>query len=239
MKSPVDVAKFDAELQANRRWSPALIPHIPELIADDRGARVLIMSKLDGVFGDMAESTFRQAGGLLRRLHRAEPQTSMMDFAAAYRERLEAWLHRARPGLLSDEEIGFVAAQVQRLADFDDPAGVPCHRDWQPQNWLTASDGTVAVIDFGNARVGHWFEDFERMWWAEWRTSPELGRAFFDGYGHVLDETTRAQLRATSMVWLLTTIVWADEVDDRAFHDHARAQLRIAMDGIPDLIVRA
>ena len=92
------------------------------------------------------------------------------------------------------------------------------------------------MIDFGNSRVGHWFQDFERMWWTEWRTGPELGHAFFEGYGRKLSEDDRTQLRATSILWLLTMVVWADEVDDAAFCDHARSQLHQAMAGAPDPI---
>ena len=140
------------------------------------------------------------------------------------------------PGLLSDAEVEFVRAAVAGLAEFDDPLGVPCHRDWQPRNWLTAADGSVAVIDFGNSRVGYWWQDFERLWWSEWRADPELARGFFAGYGTPLDETTRLQLRATATQWLLSTIVWADEVDDASFGDHARTQLAAAMAGVDDPI---
>ena len=134
----------------------------------------------------------------------------MEGFAAAYRDRFDTWVRRARTGLLDGAEIEYVADQVRRLADFPDPAGVPCHRDWQPRNWLTAEDGSVSMIDFGNARVGHWFQDFERMWWTEWRTNPQLGDAFFERYGHVLD--------------------------DAAFGDHARSRLHQAMAGASDPI---
>ncbi len=92
------------------------------------------------------------------------------------------------------------------------------------------------MIDFGNARVGHWFQDFERMWWTEWRTNPQLGHAFFEGYGHVLDEAERMQMQATATLWLLTTIVWAAEVDDATFGENARSRLHQAMAGAPDPI---
>ena len=236
VKQPRAVDKFDAELHAYRHWAPALDGHVPDLVAADRDTRVLVFSKMPGEIGDESVSTFREAGRLLRLLNGAEPPTSMVGFAAARRVRFDTWVRRARPGLLDAAEVEFVAEQVSRLADFPDPAGVPCHRDWQPRNWLTAPDGSVAVIDFGNARVGHWFQDFERMWWTEWRTAPELGHAFFQGYGRALSDDDRTQLRATSILWLLTTVVWADEVADAAFRDHARSQLHQAMAGAPDPI---
>jgi len=235
-KQPRAVDKFDAELHAYRHWAPALEGHVPDLVAADRDTRVLVFSKMPGEIGDGSVSTFREAGRLLRLLNGAEPPTSMVGFAAACRLRFDTWVRRARPGLLDAAEVEFVVEQVSRLADFPDPAGVPCHRDWQPRNWLTAPDGSVAVIDFGNARVGHWFQDFERMWWTEWRTAPELGHAFFEGYGRTLSDDERTQLRATSILWLLTTVVWADEVDDATFCGHARSQLHQAMARAPDPI---
>jgi hypothetical protein len=35
-------------------------------------------------------------------------------------------------------------------------------------------------------------------------------------------------------LWLLTTIVWSDEVGDEAFGHHARRSLHDAMEGAPD-----
>jgi Ser/Thr protein kinase RdoA (MazF antagonist) len=236
VKSPADVVKFDAELHAYVHWAPALDGHVPELVAADRSRRLLVPSKLRGEIGDLSDTTFREAGRLLRRLHGAEPFMPVVGFADSCRSRFESWTRRARPGLLSSPEVDFVAEQVRRLVGLPDPDGVPCHRDWQPRNWLTAPDATVSVIDFGNSRVGHWFEDFERMWWTEWRTNRELGRAFFDGYGRELGEVDREQLRATSIMWLFTTIVWADEVGDASFGDHARTGLTDAMAGAPDPI---
>ena len=236
MKSPVDVAKFDAELYAYQHWAPRLEGRTPELVAAERNDRMLVLSKLPGEVGDLSTSTFREAGRLLRRLQEAEAATVLAGFADSVQKRFDTWVQRAEPGVLDDAEIEFVDDQVQRLGGFPDPTGVPCHRDWQPRNWLTAPDGSVSVIDFGNSRVGYWYQDFERMWWAEWRARPELGRAFFEGYGRTLDDAERVQLCATSTLGLLTTIVWADEVGDDAFRDHGRTQLHRAMIGAPDPI---
>lgn len=234
VKSPADVAKFDAEQYAYRHWAPALEGHVPELVQADRDLRLLVLSKVPGHVGDTSEGTFREAGRLLRLLQDTEPATKVLDFAVACRVRFGTWVARARPDLLRATEVGFVAERLDELADYPDPVAVPCHRDWQPRNWLTDENGTVSVIDFGNARVGYWFQDFERMWWNEWRNVPDRGRAFFNGFGSTLDAVARAQLRATSALWLLTTIVWSDEVGDDAFGDHARRSLQDAMDGARD-----
>jgi aminoglycoside phosphotransferase len=234
VKSPADVAKFDAELYAFRHWAPVLEGHVPELVSADRDLRLLVLSKVPGHIGDTSAATFREAGRLLRLLQDAEPRTTVVDFADSCLARFDTWVARARPGLLSSAEVDFVAEQLDRVAEYPDPVAVPCHRDWQPRNWLTADGATVSVIDFGSARVGYWFQDFERMWWNEWREASALGRAFFDGYGSTLDVETRMQLRSTSALWLLTTIVWSDEVGDEAFGDHARRSLHDAMEGAPD-----
>jgi aminoglycoside phosphotransferase len=234
VKSPADVAKFDAEQHAFRHWAPALEGHVPELVAAYRDLRLLVLSKVPGQIGDTSAATFREAGRLLRLLQDAEPSATVVDFADSCRVRFDTWVARARPGLLRSTEVDFVAEQLERVAEYPDPVAVPCHRDWQPRNWLTADDGTVSVIDFGNARLGYWFQDFERMWWNEWREVPALGMAFFDGFGSTLDVDARSQLRATSALWLLTTIVWSDEVGDETFGDHARRSLQDAMEGVPD-----
>lgn len=234
VKSPADVAKFDAERHAYRHWAPALEGHVPELVQADREFRLLVLSKVSGHVGDTSAATFREAGRLLRRLQDAEPAVTVLDFADTCRERFDTWVERAIPGLLHPDEVDFVAERLDLLADHPDPIAVPCHRDWQPRNWLTDADGTVTVIDFGSARVGYWFQDFERMWWNEWRDVPDRGRAFFDGFGSTLDAVTLVQLRATSVLWLLTTIVWADEVGDVAFGDSARRSLHDAMQGARD-----
>ena len=72
-----------------------------------------------------------------------------------------------------------------------DPLGVPCHRDWQPRNWLVDDAGEPWAIDFEHARVGPWFEDVGRLWWREWQGRPDLAEAFFDGYGRRLDGDDR------------------------------------------------
>lgn len=234
VKSPADVAKFDAERYAYRHWAPALEGHVPELVSADRALRLLVLTKVPGDVGDTSAATFREAGRLLRRLQDAEPASTVVDFADSCRVRFDTWVRRARPRLLDADEIEFVAEQLDEVADLPDPVGVPCHRDWQPRNWLTDSDGVVSVIDFGNSRVGYWFQDFERMWWSEWRDLPDRGVAFFDGFGSTIDADTRAQLRATSALWLLTTIVWSDEVGDDAFGAHARRSLQDAMNGAHD-----
>ncbi len=121
-----------------------------------------------------------------------------------------------------------MAGQLDGLAGLADPLGVPCHRDWQPRNWLVDDDGVVAVIDFEHARPGPWHEDLNRLWWDEWAADPALARAFFAGYGRRPDEAELATLLAVSVLGHLSTIVWADGHGDPAFGAHARRCLAVA-----------
>ncbi len=117
VKQPRSVDKFDNELHAYRYWAPALTPHVPELLAENRDARVLVFSKLPGKIGDLSTSTFRQADQLSRLLHDAQPPAHLVDFSVAYRDRFDTWARRARPGLLDTAEVEFVEGQLRRLAD--------------------------------------------------------------------------------------------------------------------------
>ena len=103
---------------------------------------------------------------------------------------------------------------------------MPCHRDWQTRNWLVDAAGEPWAIDFEHARVAPWFEDVGRLWWREWQGRPGLAEAFFDGYGRRLDGDDRRWFDISSALWHLTTIVWADEHDDRPFLAEGRAHLR-------------
>jgi len=223
-------AKFANELLAFERWVPAIADRAPVVLGADPVGQVLLFSHLDGQpassldLGDAAD-LHRRAGALLARFHRADEAVPLDGFLDGQRRRLDDWAARARRGLLATDEIGLVAAHLDAVADLDDPLGVPCHRDWQPRNWLVDRAGEPWAFDFEHARIGPWFEDVQRLWWDEWQDAPALADAFFDGYGRRLDDAERRWLAATSALWHLTTVVWADEHDDAAFVDAARVRL--------------
>jgi Ser/Thr protein kinase RdoA (MazF antagonist) len=228
--------KFAAEHNAYRRWVPSLEPHAPRLLAADTASHVLVMSMLEAQALSTVptldhDDVHRQAGSLLARFHGAERQLRITGYAERERARFGAWVERAAPGVLHYDEIDFIDRQLRALDDVDDPMAVPCHRDWQPRNWLIGQDSAVSVIDFEHARPGPWFEDLTRLWWAEWMEQPGLAEAFFDGYGRTLDADERRAFIAISLLGHLVTIVWAHEHDDRAYGEFARRCLAQAMQG--------
>ena len=169
------------------------------------------------------------AGSLLRRFHAAAPPTRSDDYRAAQIRRLELRIERAREGLLSAEEVQFARERARFLAEMPPPSLVPCHRDWQPRNWLVDSDGRLTAIDFENARLAPWHDDLHRLWWDEWAGRPDLRAAFREGYGDSWNDAEIDQMLAASEIRHLFTIVWADQHDDNAYGDFARRSLHQAM----------
>lgn len=226
-KAHRQAGKFAAECIAYERWVPALGRHAPRLIVADPECQVLILTKLDAAAlaerpdVDMLD-VHRQAGALLARFHGSEPAVLIEGHARLQRERLAAWVDRAAANVLSSEDVSLVDRQLAALDTLPDPAGVPCHRDWQPRNWLVDDGGVVHAIDFEHARVAPWYEDLQRLWWNEWLDAPACADAFFDGYGRTLDGDELSAFTATSALGHLTTIVWAHEHADDDFGAHAR-----------------
>lgn len=219
-------AKFVNERFVYERWVPAIADRAPALLGADPSSHVLLFSHLAGQPATSSTPELhRRAGALLARFHAAADPVPMDDYLDAQRQRLADWVARARPWLLDDAVLDTVRRLQDATLGLPDPLGVPCHRDWQPRNWLVGDDGEPWAIDFEHARVAPWFEDVQRLWWQEWRDAPELADAFFAGYGRVLDEAERRWFDATSALWHLTTVVWADEHDDDSFADRARAAL--------------
>ena len=118
----------------------------------------------------------RRAGVLAGPVPRRRPPGPLDGYLDAQRGRLDDWVRRARPGLLADDEVATVAAHLAAVAELPDPWGVPCHRDWQPRNWLVDRHGELWAIDFEHARVGPWFEDVRRLWWDQWQRRAGAGR---------------------------------------------------------------
>ncbi|MFT3852935.1 MAG: aminoglycoside phosphotransferase family protein [Ilumatobacteraceae bacterium] len=218
--------KFAAELHAYRRWVPAIADRAPTLLGADPVAQVLLLGHVAGRPPEAADPRLhRRAGSLLARFHAAEVTVRLDGFHDHWRSRLDDWMARARPGVLTETEVDTAGHHLAVVAGLPDPDGVPTHRDWQPRNWLLDDGGELWAIDFEHARIAAWFEDVMRLWWQEWRAVPELSDAFFEGYGRALDDVERRWLMATSAVAHVSTIVWADEHDDAAFGAAARAHL--------------
>lgn len=221
--------KFANERLVYERWVPAIADRAPALLGADPVAQVLLFSHLHGEpasgVASLDPELHRRAGMLLARFHANEPPVRLDGFLDGLRTRFAEWVERARPGALTDVEIATVARWLDRADGLPDPFGVPCHRDWQPRNWLVDDAGEPWAIDFEHARVTPWFEDVQRLWWDEWRRAPAAGTAFLDGYGRGLDGADRQWFDVTSALWHLTTIAWSDEHGDSAFGAAARAHL--------------
>jgi Ser/Thr protein kinase RdoA (MazF antagonist) len=220
-------AKFEAELFAYQHWVPSLGSNAPCIVTSSVDACVVLMTKVNGRPADELSSVderalFRRAGELLVRFHSSASPVRLSGYAAAQRARLAAWLTRDTSRVLRSHEVAFVAQELEVLDELPDPLGVPCHRDWQPRNWLVDDVGAVSIIDFEHARVGPWHEDLHRLWWNQWMRSPHLADDFFEGYGRALNESDRRGLLATSTLGHLATIVWAHEHEDADFGAHAR-----------------
>ena len=121
--------------------------------------------------------------------------------------------------------VATVVAYQDATAGLPDPVGVPCHRDWQPRNWMIADDGEPWAIDFEHAAIAPWYEDVLRLWRQEWQGAPDLAEAFFAGYGRSLDDVDRRWFDALAALGHVTTIVWSDEHDDEPFAARGRAAL--------------
>lgn len=209
------------ELDAHERWlAPWVgIGRAPRLVAGDRTARVLVTEYLPGelVLGTTAQKdpdTFRQAGELLALLH-GQAGTADPSYEASYEAQENAKILRNL-----DKEHRIASAREVELRELvsswrADPVDlVPTHGDWQPRNWLV-HNGQVSVIDFGRSAMRPVLSDWARLEARDFRTDPELERAFVQGYGADPREPTawfRERLREA-----INTAVWAYQIDDETF----------------------
>jgi Phosphotransferase enzyme family len=219
---------FERELLAYLNWVPVLGDRAPLLRHADDDLRLLVLSRLPGEPVDRSihvhePAVFEQAGRLLRLFHDSARQASDHKFVDRLRARAESYVFRSQH-LVDAQDLAFVGHAVDELLDGPSLATVPCHRDYQPRNWLV-HEGMVRVIDFGHADHDLWTVDMGRMYFGEWADQPDLQEAFFAGYGRVPHVSDWRIFRQYSAFGALTTIVWAHEHDDPAFERHGREML--------------
>jgi Ser/Thr protein kinase RdoA (MazF antagonist) len=223
-----DPAVFAREVRALREWAPRLGPGLaPRLVAAVADRSLLVMEKLPGVAGVATTGAeYRQAGRLIRRLHDAEPATADAGCPARMAANVDGWVRRV-PGVVGAAELDFVDAQLRLMASMPAARSGPFHNDNLPRNWLTDTDGTVRIIDFGKAKRDVQVRDFERMWHGEWLDRPELREAFFDGYGRGLSDAEEQMLACLGAAAAVTTILWARAHADEPFERHGRRTLEL------------
>jgi Phosphotransferase enzyme family len=214
--------RYEAELAAYQRWTPALGESAPKLRGHDDESQLLILSVLPGRLtwpGDAAGH--RRAGAVLRALHEAEPGTPWEDFQVAKLTEFEDLAPQASE-LLPLDVLNFVLTRILTLAELDGPLlRVPCHRDYTPRNWLVDGE-RLHVLDFELARTDVWVNDLTRLETGVWRGRPELRAAFLEGYGRVPDAAEEYVLgvcAALNATWL---VVKARGYGQRTLEDENR-----------------
>lgn len=213
------------ELRAHQEWlSPWLeLGRVPRLVHADPEASVLATEfvpghlVLDSSVADFP-GAFRQAGALLRLLHR-QLHVLDHDYESRANESMRRWLdgpHRIPAEAV--RELG------QMLESWPTPPVllVPTHGDWQPRNWLW-NEGKLVPIDFGRASLWPAMTDFARLEVQDFRRNPVLEAAFLDGYG-VDPRASKAWFR-TRVREAVGTAAWAYVHHDEAFEQQGHAMI--------------
>lgn len=181
------------EVHAYQHWVPAMQGRAPRLLAVNDDPPAIVATALPGQI--LAEArlapaqeldAYRQAGELLRDLHRAaEPRTEpdMTQWLAA---RGEHWLALAED-ILSAHRRTEIRSHLRALAQLGPVPAVPCHLDYTPRNLLATTGGAIAVIDFEHARYDLAARDLVRIATRVWPARRHLEDAFLQAYGPLTD----------------------------------------------------
>jgi thiamine kinase-like enzyme len=127
--------------------------------------------------------------------------------------------------MLSTAEQHLVRCHVAALADLPLPAGVPCHLDYQPHNWLIDHTGVLRIVDFEHARVDTAARDLVRLAFRHWPGQPDRRAAFLDGYGRDLTQSERRLLTHCAALDAVTSLARAHETKNPTLAEHGRATL--------------
>ena len=218
--------KYRQEYEAYTRWLPLLKSmRTPELLASFEGSRTLLFSEAPGELveekerhGEEVRDLYRQAGAFLRELHTLPfVDEDELPLNEAIAKRTEAWTTGRAEGVVGAADVAWVRARVaETLPVLQAFKRVPCHRDYTARNWL-ADEGKLYIIDFEHSRPDLWFLDIERLWSDVWHTRPDLGEAFWEGYGRTLSDEEAWVLERLAAFNALGTIIWAREHNDAPF----------------------
>jgi Ser/Thr protein kinase RdoA (MazF antagonist) len=103
---------------------------------------------------------------------------------------------------------------------------VPCHRDWEPRNWLVDDKHAwLAAIDFEHARPDHRLADLSRLAAYVWPARPDLREAFEAGYAEAWGEAEEAMIAAFAAFEAVQRWVWGHVHEDVELCASARSAL--------------
>lgn len=221
-----------AEVHAYRNWVPALHSFAPTMRAAEESIRALLVSAVPGRSPHPEDARAnRQAGALLRRMHEAVParmqEPSDRDRSAMRLEKLLTW----NPGLLTPEEEAFARSSADRIRALPLVEKVPCHGDYKAHNWLVDEQGTLRVIDFGEARWGEVAFDLSKLFFGAWWRRPDLAAAFLQGYGRRLEDHELAFIQLHLATAAVSEIAFGHNRGRRHHLAHGRSRLADLMSG--------
>lgn len=241
--------RYTRETHAYRHAVPALgHAHAPVLVDSDPGRLALLLTAAPGAglpasAPGRADRTelYRQAGGLLRRLHDAcGPAGAAGPVGGA--DRWAAGRHAAAEeqvaqltdaGVLDAAERRFLldrAAVLHLLPPL--PAGF-LHGDVGEHHFLWDAAGRrLALAGFAQARLGCAAEDLVRVAYGACLRDPALRAAFLRGYGRELTDAERYALPALAALDAAETWARGLRTGDEDAVGRARGVVGALMDGV-------
>lgn len=227
--------KHRQERDAYRSWAPALPAHTAELLAVSDVPAALLLGPIPGQPYESLEldaadrrALHVQAGATARALHGLPVEDpDPMPLSEAVLRRAEAWSDRASrraPALAARvrERIRAVAPLLQ------DVLRVPCHRDFEPRNWMVAGEPfgrRLGLLDFEHSRPDLWLADVVRLANVVWPDEPEAEAAFWEGYGLEPSDAQADLLAALVELDAAATYTWGLAQADQTFLRRGAAAL--------------
>lgn len=185
---------YQQERRALQTWAVRL-PLAPRLILGEDRRRALWTVGLPGVRPSAASWTpalLRAAGVALAQLHHLpHDDTDPVNTQDALQMRVHGALHSAG-------ELGDVPSELDaRLRALRvEGARVPCHRDFQPANWLWTRSGALGLVDFEHSRADLAAWDLVKLDAEVFLDHPQLREPFREGYGSLPSDAVRTGLLA-------------------------------------------
>ena len=230
--------KLAQERRAYERWAPHLAPLVPRLISVREDPPALGVSEIPGeppaslpLTDEEEQVVHERAGALLARLHSLEEaDDDELSVEDALRARAHALVDRARETRAADATL-VSATRLSSALDRLSPTRlvrVPCHRDFDPRNWLVERGPPIVVrlIDFEHARLDLALADLTRLRGTVWPKRPDLEDAFYAGYGARPNPEEADLLDALTWLDAAGTLTWGLEHDDSVFVARGKEMLR-------------